>query len=224
MTVTKPFGNLSTASIMVIGHDPRLQRGKAEAKYAFFLDYLEIYNVTPSYGPEKRKYELARAVVDYVSKLAGHQVPLDNLYVTNLCNEFLPSTQGYGTVLIPDAEAKKGYKDICQAIYQGHFKVVVPTSCQVFYHLCRLGFLDEKVERITLFVEKASPRKGKQELGAYATTGKAPFLEVCGERFHHNGIPVVPVLHVKQWPIKTKAIRYTDPMEHAKREIREILK
>jgi hypothetical protein len=224
MTATKPFGNLATTKIMVIGHDPRLQRGKAEAKYAFFLDYLEIYEVTPSYGPEKRKYGLARAVVDYVSELAGYKVPLDNLYVTNLCNEFLPSTQGYGTVLIPEAEAKKGYKEICEAIDKGHLKVIVPTSCQVFFHLCRLGFLDEKTEKIELFVSKASPNKSKQKQGAYVTTGKAPFLEVCGERFHHNGIPVVPVLHVKQWPIKKRAIRYTDPMEHAKQEISQILK
>ncbi len=88
---------------------------------------------------------------------------MDSLYVTNLCNEFLPSTHGEGTVLIPEAEAKKGYKDICRAIDQGHFKVIVPTSCQVFYHLCCLGFLDEKNERITLFVKNASPKKDKQE-------------------------------------------------------------
>jgi hypothetical protein len=223
MTAAKPFGNINIASIMVIGHDLRLQRAKAEAEYAFFLDYLEIYDVTPSYGPDKSKYGLARALVDYVSELAGYKVPLDNLYVTNLCNEFLPSTQGNGAVLIPDLEAKKGYKDICQAIDQGHFKVIIPTSCQVFYHLCRLGFLDGKTEKIDLFVSKASPNKSKQKQGAYVTAGKAPFLEVCGVRFHHNGIPVVPVLHVKQWPIRTRAIRYTDSMEHAKLEIKEIL-
>jgi hypothetical protein len=134
--------------------------------------FLSKYDLVPTHGPEKRKYGLARAVVDYVSTLAGFSIPLENLYVTNLCNEFLPSTQGKGTVLIPDAQAKQGVQEICAAIDRGHFKVIIPTSCQVFYHFCRLGFLD-----------------------------------VGGKKFHHDGIPVVPVLHVKQWPLKPQAIR-----------------
>lgn len=190
----------------------------------FFLDYLCKYETYPSYGPEKRKYGLARAMVDYVSELAGYQVPLDSLYVTNLCNEFLPSTQGKGTVWIPEAQAKKGYQEICRATNQGHFKVIIPTSCQVFYHLARLGFLDEKSEQIALFIERSAPQKNKQKQGVYATSSKAPFLEVCGEKFHHDRIPVIPVLHVKQWPIQAKAIRYTEPMERAKQVIGEILK
>jgi hypothetical protein len=224
MTAAKPYGNINTANIMVVGHDPRLQSSPAEAEYAFFLNYLDKFSATPTYGPNKRKYGLARAVVDYVSYLAGHQISRDSLYITNLCNEFLPSTLGNGTVLIPEAEAKRGFKGICQAIDHGNFKVIIPPSCQVFYHLCSLGFLNEKDERITLFVKNASPNKNKQAQGAYVTTGRAPFLNVCGERFHHDGIPVVPVLHVKQWPIKPQFIRYTEPMERAKKAIGEILK
>ena len=224
MTAAKSYGNTNTTDIMVIGHDPRLQSSLAEAEYAFFMDYLDRFESIPSYAPDKRKYALAHAVVDYVNSLAGYQISKDRLYVTNLCNEFLPSTLGEGTVLIPEPEAKRGYQTICGAIDQGHFKVIIPTSCQVFYHLCRLGFLDEKDERITQFVKSASPKKDKQEQGAYVTAGKAPFLAVCGEKFHHAGIPVVPVLHVKQWPIKPRAIRYTDTMEKAKWVIGEILK
>jgi hypothetical protein len=220
MKATKPYGNLDKAKIMVIGHDPRLQSSQAMAEYAFFFEYLTKFSVPPGYSPDKRKYELAHAVLDYVSYLTGAPVLLNNLYVTNLCNSFLPTTSGNGTILIPKNEAEIGFKDICQAINEGIFKVIIPTSCQVFYNLCRLGFLDEKDEGIDLFVKNASPKKDKAELGVYATTGKAPFLDMCGKRFHHHFIPVVPVLHVKQWPIKNRMIRYTDSLEHAKREIK----
>ena len=224
MAETKPFGNLDTADIMLIGHDPRLRSSQAEAEFAFFLNYLAEYETCPSYGPDKSKYGLASALVDYVSVLTGYQIPLERLYVTNLCNEFLPSTHGKGTVLIPEEAALRGYQDICQAIDQGHFRVIVPTSCQIFYLLCRLGFLDEENEQISLFVTQASPKMDKRELGVYAAFGRAPFLEVCGKRFHHNGIPVVPILHIKQWPIKKRGIRYTGPIERAKLEIASILK
>jgi hypothetical protein len=223
MTAAKPYGNLNTASILVIGHDPRLQHGKAETEFVFFLDYLEKFEATPVHAPTKRKYEFAQALVDYISALAGHPVRLDVLYVTNLCNEFLPSTQGQGEIFIPEREAMKGYQDICRIIDQGNFKLIIPTSCQIFYQLCRLGFPDEKDDRIDLFVKQASPKKPKQEMGVYVPAGKAPFLEVCGERFHHNGIPVVPVLHVKQWPIKNQLKKYINPMERARQAIREIL-
>ena len=32
MTAVRPFGDLDTATILVIGHDPRLQRSQTEAK------------------------------------------------------------------------------------------------------------------------------------------------------------------------------------------------
>ena len=40
MKTVRPFGNPGRATIMVIGHDPRLQQSQAEADVAFFFDYL----------------------------------------------------------------------------------------------------------------------------------------------------------------------------------------
>lgn len=92
MSVVKPFGNVNTATILVIGHDPRLQRSQAEAEVAFFLDYLA--RPRPASRSEARKYDLAQAVRDYVNELAGREVPPAELYVTNLCNEFLNRPSG----------------------------------------------------------------------------------------------------------------------------------
>jgi len=221
MSAVKPFGKLGTATILIIGHDPRLQKSQAEAEKAFFFEYLEKYQACPTYGPDARKYKLARAVWCYVNDLAGRKIPLNQLYVTNLCNEFLPSSQGGGTVLIPDELAERGVEEIREIVSIGNFHLILPMSVQTFYHLCRLGFLDEKDEKILTFVSKARPVSLKVDQGVFVTSGKAPFLEVCGQLFHHCGIPLIPILHVKQWPLKARTVRYIEPMELAKREIRK---
>jgi len=221
MNVTKPFGDLATATILVIGHDPRLQRSQAEAEVAFFLDYLA--RPRPTSRPEASKHDLAKAVVDYVGVLAGREVSLSELYVTNLCNEFLEHAPGSGTVLIPDDLARRGVQQITQAATLGRFVMILPMAVQTFYHLCRLGFIDEDSDMVRRFVHDASPRAAKAAQGIYVQSGSAPFLAVCGCRFHHRGVPVVPIVHVKQWPLRTRARRYTEPMARAQQEIRQWL-
>jgi hypothetical protein len=219
MTSAKPFGDPKKASILVIGHDPRLQNSLAEAETVFFMNLLQKYPEKPNYGPEKSKYGLAFAVWDYLQTLAGRRIRLEEIYATNLCNEFLDHAKGTGTVFIPPRKAKRGIKEITQALEAGHFKVIVSMAVQPFYYLCRFDFLDEKNETVTRFIEMASPKPDKKEQGLYQTVKPAPFLNVCGNRYHHNGIPLIPVLHVKMWPLKTNAKKYEPLMENANKEI-----
>jgi hypothetical protein len=220
MNSAKPFGDPKTARIFIIGHDPRLQKSAAEAEFVFFLEYLS--KPRSKYGPHASKYDLAKAVWEYISYLADKKVPLEELYVTNLCNEFLPHVHGSGTVLIPDYHARLGMETIQQVIEGGKFKVILPMAVQPFYHLCRLGFIDEDSELVKSFVSSARPSPSKAEQGLYAQSGKAPFLKVCGRRFQHHGIPVVPILHIKQWDKtgpKSRMVKYTEPMRGARREV-----
>jgi hypothetical protein len=219
----QPYGDLKTASILIIGHDPLLQKSDAHAGKAFFFEYLEKDSPPPTNKSEARKYGLARAVCDYVKDLAGRPIPLDQLYVTNLCNEYLERPETHGIVLIPEEQAERGLKEIRAIIPQAKFRLILPMSLQTFYHLCHLGFLDEANERISRFIKEAQPSRRKADQGVYFSRGEAPFLEVCGGLYHHRGIPLVPVMHVKQWPLKGRAIRYNEPMELAKRAVREAL-
>jgi hypothetical protein len=218
--IVQPYGDLNLATILLIGHDPRLQHSLAEAEKAFFFEYLEKYQYRPTYGPDARKYDLAHAVWDYVNDLADRCIPLEQLFVTNLCNEFLPPSQGRGIVLISDHLAERGVSEIRKNVSHGNFRLILPMSVQVLYHLCRLGFLDEEEETILTFTHKARPVTSKLEQGVYKSTGTAPFLEMCGRLFHHRDIPLIPIVHVKQWPLKKRFVRYTEPMESAKREVR----
>jgi hypothetical protein len=221
LRTVRPFGNVNTATILVIGHDPRLQRSQAEAEVAFFFDYLA--RPRPTSRSEARKYDLAQAVWGYADDLAGHDVPFEDLYVTNLCNEFLEHVPGSGTVLIPDAQAQRGVEQIAHTVAAGHFRVILPMAVQTFYHLCRLGFIDEDSKLVAHFIHAARPRPDRAEQGIYQQTGKAPFLTVCGRRFHHRGVPVVPIVHVKQWPLKAKMTRYVEPMRRAQQNVRASL-
>jgi hypothetical protein len=76
---------------------------------------------------------------------------------------------------------------------------------------------------IVQFVAGARPRASKAEQGTHVQSGKAPFLAVCGQRFHHRGVPVVPIVHVKSWPLKPRMVRYTEPMERAALEIQQLV-
>jgi len=96
----------------------------AEAKYPFFFETL--VGPPPTFAPERRKYELAQAVCEYINWLADRPVSLEELYVTNLCNEFLPHKHNSGTVLIPDDKAEHGLTEIEQAIARGHLRVILP--------------------------------------------------------------------------------------------------
>ncbi len=69
------------------------------------------------------------------------------------------------------------------------------------------------------FLAGARPRPEKAALGLYRSAGRAPFLNVCGRRFHHRGVPVVPVVHVKQWPLGPQMVRYEPLMRMAQRHI-----
>ena len=96
-------------------------------------------------------------------------------------------------------------------------------SQQVFYRLCQLVFVDDRPELVEPLMKGAQPDGGVADQGAYRAVGRTPFLCVCGQRFHHCGVPVIPVVHVKNWPLKARFVRYAVPMEAAKRETQDAL-
>lgn len=215
----KPFGNLNTAKVLVVGHDPRLQRSNAEAEFAFFFEFLTR---SPINKGEVQKKGLALAVCRYIDWLAGRELPHEQLYVTNLCNEFLKRQQP-GVIYIPEAQARRGVEALTKAVGKGQFKVIIPMAEQTFYWLCQLGFVEDADERVQTYLQAAHPKAAKAQQGVYIKTGQASFVAVCGQRFHHQGIPIIPVLHVNrwQWPLPPRWVRYTPGMEQARAQVQQ---
>lgn len=217
----RPFGDPARARVFVIGHDPRLQKSDTQAASAFFLDYLEPARPTQKF--EASKYDLATAAVGYIEHLTGGLVPLGEMYFTNLCNEFLPHAPKGGTVLIPDDAAERGIAEIEKALARGEPQVIIPMSLQVSYHLARSGFVTMTEKQREAFLSKAEPKGRDAERGAYVQSKPRAFLEVCGERFLHGSIPVVPVLHVKTWPLRGQFKAYESAMQNAAATIQRCL-
>jgi hypothetical protein len=204
MNACRPFGNIDKARILVIGHDPRLQTSDAQAQYAFFLNYLE--KSRPARTSERRKYDFASSVVNYIRHLGGPSIALEDMFFTNLCNEFLERPIAGGTVLITDDAAERGSQAIEGILSSGSFKVILPMAPQVLYHLVRLGFVANPDENLLAFLRKARPSLTAAVRKAYVPIGASPFLRVCGRKYHHrnDGVPIIPVLHVKQWSLNKR--------------------
>jgi hypothetical protein len=207
--------------VFVIGHDPTLQRSEAQAHTVFFLDYLD--RPKPVSHSEARKYGLAEAAVKYVRDLCGEQLPIQEMYFTNLCNEFLPHAPKGSTVLIPDEVADRGIAEIEKALRQGKAQVMIAMSLQVFYHLGRSGFVAMEQGQRERFVRQAAPRPRDAERGAYVQSGPRTFLQVCGRQFLHRITPVVPVVHVKAWPLRGSFKAYDSAMQNAAGNMQQAL-
>ena len=204
MDACRPFGSIDKARILIIGHDPRLQRSDTQAQYAFFLNYLE--KPRPTHPAERHKYDFASSVVNYVRQLGGPSIWLEDMFFTNLCNEFLEHPINSGTVLITDEAAKRGAQAIESILSGGSFKVILPMAPQVFYHLVRLGFVANPDENLLTFLRAARPSPAAVVRKAYVPVGRSPFLGICGRKYRHrsDGVPIIPVVHVKQWPLNNR--------------------
>ena len=79
---TLPYGEPMTAKVLLIGHDPRLQKSDTIAQYALYADYYFRFPNAPTYGPHKAKYGLAQKAFDYAAWLTGGRYTADQVLST----------------------------------------------------------------------------------------------------------------------------------------------
>ncbi len=196
---TQPFcaGDMQNARVLVIGHDPRLQSSDAIAEHAFFADY--FFQPAPEQASERAKYALAESVYGYVNHLTSGRYETGELVLTNLCNAPLPHAPRFKTALIPEAAAQAGLEAIQAILGQGRIELVFAMSQQVNYWLQKLGFYPPVVE----FLEMADPRpEGLQhDPPYYEPRQNRAFQLICGQRYSDGVRAVIPILHVKNWPL-----------------------
>ncbi|HEY3295651.1 MAG TPA: hypothetical protein VGL38_09435 [bacterium] len=214
MTATLPFGPLDTAKALVIGHDPALQGSATQASYAFFADM--YFGPLPASGSERAKYDLAKAMYDYIYCLSNGRYKPEDIYVTNLCNERLRRTSDNKgkVVYIPEDCALRGVDALKGVVAQHQFESIFAMSQQVNYWLQKLGFCEAVAE----YLAGAEPRQKDAAKGIYASKGTSPFLKICGSRLTAQGVPLFPILHVKQIPLDERlAPHYAPLLEKVKR-------
>jgi hypothetical protein len=218
---TKPFcaGDLSKARVLVIGHDPRLQESDAQAEYAFFADY--FFKPIPTRKSEMAKYRLAEAAFSYIGHLISYQYPADRLVLTNLCNVGLPHAPAGKTVLIPEQEAQAGVNTIHNLLNQSNVEIIFAMSAQVNYWLQKLDFYPSVAD----FLDKAGPRsRGINNMPPYyEPQGGRAFQLICGRCYAEGNRKVIPVLHVKNWPLRAAFARaYGKAYENCINQLRDM--
>jgi len=65
------------------------------------------------------------------------------------------------------------------------------------------------------FLRKAAAKPRDAARGAYVQSRPRAFLDVCGKEFLRGSVPVVPVLHVKTWPLRGRFQAYGSAMHTA---------
>jgi len=217
---TKIWGNPEKAKILVIGHDPGLQKSQTIADYCFFADY--YFQPKPSRSSEISKYKLAEALYSYVRDLTTGQFSDDMVLITNLCNETLPSSPKGKTNYIPPEEAEAGLNAIRMLLKDSSVKLIFAMSQQVNYWLQKLGFYSTDIG----FLEKAEPTK----MGAdyipryYSPVISGAFKEICGNKYlADNQYCLFPILHVKSYPLRGNFLTYEENYANCKKEVREVI-
>lgn len=106
MSNCKDWGDLKKAKVLVIGHDPRLQHSDTIAEYCLFANYYFKQNIRNE--SEKRKRDLANSTFQQIMYLTNNKFNIEEIYLTNLCNEELPHAPLKKTVYIPEDKARNG--------------------------------------------------------------------------------------------------------------------
>ena len=65
------------------------------------------------------------------------------------------------------------------------------------------------------FLSKTQPNGLYAMQNAYVPAEERAFVDVCGNRYHHGEIPVIPILHVNNWQRMIKGAPYSSQMKKA---------
>ncbi len=219
---TQPFchGSITDAKVLVIGHDPSLQDSDTQAAYAFFADYRFCPMLTKK--SEQAKYDFAAAAYNYAMHLTSGMFSVDQIIFTNLCNHSLPHAPKNKTVYIPETAAREGIAEIRELLRASEVRVIFAMSQQVNYWLQKLDFCTP----VRSFLAAAAPteRGCLNQPPYYQPRSSGAFQLICGQVLQAEGKPLLPVLHVKNWPLKGAFLRtYGEAMDGCVGLVRELV-
>ncbi len=192
------------AKLLVIGEDSNLQWSDTATQIAMFADYY-FRSFPEDHGERSRNVE-ARNLFAHISFVTNDFAKPAEVYVTNLCNDYVtPSPKGK-RVFIPEEKAIKGVSHIEWVLEQNPtIEYVLAMSLQTNYWLQKLGFYggDEA------FIQGAQPRrKGLEDLEEpfYQPVDGKIFQTICGNSYEAKNHPVkvIPILAAKSYPLRDR--------------------
>lgn len=198
---SKDLKAAGTARLLVIGEDSNLQWSDTATEYAMFADYY-FRRFPEDHGERSRNVE-ARDLFNHIMYVTLNSVKPEDMYITNLCNDYVEPAPKGKRVLIKEEKALKGVEHIKWILEQyPTIEWILPMSLQTNYWLQKVGLYggDEA------FLHGAQPRRvGIECIQPYyqPVDGKA-FASICGNIYDANDYPakVIPILPAKDYPLK----------------------
>ena len=203
---TKDWQPLFEPKILLIGHDPRLQKSNTIAEYALFANfYFDRINNSPR---NQSKYNFAKSAFDMLLYLTNGRYEPEEIYITNLYNDILEHAPRGKTVLIPPEKISTQIERLREIIKKNStIEYIFPMSLQVNYWLQKFGFYECHTE----FLAMTEPsRKGmKNERPYFQPRKTGTFKLICGKRCKYNFGKqiVIPILHAKNYPLKGRFLQ-----------------
>ncbi len=139
---SKDLKAAGTARLLVIGEDSNLQWSDTATEYAMFADYY-FRRFPEDHGERSRNVE-ARDLFNHITYVTLNSVKPEDMYITNLCNDYVEPAPKGKRVLIKEEKAIKGVEHIKWILEQfPTIEWILPMSLQTNYWLQKLGFYGE---------------------------------------------------------------------------------
>ena len=107
---SKDLKAAGTARLLVIGEDSNLQWSDTATEYAMFADYY-FRRFPEDHGERSRNVE-ARDLFNHIMYVTLNSVKPEDMYITNLCNDYVEPAPKGKRVLIKEEKALKGVEHI----------------------------------------------------------------------------------------------------------------
>jgi hypothetical protein len=190
--------------VLVVGEDSNLQWSDTATEVAMFADY--YFRSFPEDDGERSRNVESRNLFNHLTFVTLNSVKPSEMYVTNLCNDYITPAPKGKRVFIPEEKAIKGLSHIEWVLEQNpSIKYVLSMSLQTNYWLQKLEFYGDD----EAFVYGAQPRrKGLESLEDpyYQPVDGKVFRSICGNIYDAKKFPVkvIPILSAKNYPLRGK--------------------
>ena len=169
-----------------------------------FADY--YFRSFPEDDGERSRNVESRNLFNHLTFVTLNSVKPSEMYITNLCNDYITPAPKGKRVFIPEEKAIKGLSHIEWVLEQNpSIKYVLSMSLQTNYWLQKLEFYGDD----EAFVYGAQPRhKGLESLEDpyYQPVDGKVFRSICGNIYDAKKFPVkvIPILSAKNYPLRGK--------------------
>jgi len=193
------------AKVLVVGEDSNLQWSDTVTKVAMFADYF-FKEFPEDHGERSRNVE-SQDLFRHISFVTNNKIKNTEIYITNLCNDYLTPPAKGKRVLITEDKATEGLKHIELILKENPtIKYVLIMSLQSNYWLQKLGFYGDNNE--TFLHEAQARKKGLEDVffPFYQPVNGKSFRKIIGNIYDakNHTVKVIPILAHHNFPLSEK--------------------